>query len=328
MTAAALSSLASRLSLGAPQSFRTLVVVPLLDAATGPSGLLTLEEALAQGMAEVTEVSEAGTVPQLRLLNRGAEELFLLDGEELAGAKQNRILNLSLLVPGRTSLEIPVSCVEQGRWGRRGNRDDFAGTERVAFAKLRRRNAEAVTVSLESGGRRFSDQGAVWDSIAEKSARMSVHSDTGAAAALYEGHRAALDGFVAGIASVPGQVGAAFVVNGRLAGLDLLAGPDLLARLLPKLVRSYALDALDEEIAEGEMADGEMAGLASGTAGMAAIRAAVRAALERAAGLSATRHRAIGRGEDLRLSGEGLVGAALIADGAVVHLGLWDAAYQ
>lgn len=326
MTAAALSSLASRLSLGAPQPFRTLVVVPLIDAATGPSGLLTLEEALARGAAEVTEVSEAGTVPQLRLLNRGAEELFLLDGEELAGAKQNRILNLSLLVPGRTSLEIPVSCVEQGRWGRRGNRDGFAGTERVAFAKLRRRNAEAVTVSLESGGRRLGDQGAVWDSIAEKSARMSVHSDTGAAAALYEGHREALDGFVAGIASVPGQVGAAFVVNGRLAGLDLLAGPDLLARLLPKLVRSYALDALDEETA-GEPSRGPTTGLA-GTAGMTAIQAAVRSALERAAGLSATRHQAIGRGQDLRLSGEGLVGAALIADGALVHLGLWASAYQ
>jgi hypothetical protein len=323
MTVVALSSLAERLSLGEPQRFRALVVVPLLDAATGPSGLLTLEDALARGAAEVTEVSEAGAVPQLRLLNRGAEELFLLDGEELAGAKQNRILNLSLLVPGLTSLEIPVSCVEQGRWGRRGNRDDFAATERVAFAKLRRRNAEAVTRSLESAGLRLGDQGAVWARIAEKSARMSVHSDTGAAAALYEGHREALDGFVAGIASVQGQVGAAFVVNGRLAGLDLLAGPDLLDRLLPKLVRSYALDALDEESAGEELAD-----LTSGTAGMGAIRVAVRAALERAAGLSATRHRAIGRGEDLRLKGEGLVGAALIADGALVHLGLWAVAYR
>jgi hypothetical protein len=323
MTLAALSSLSDRLSLGEPQRFRTLVVVPLLDAAAGPSGLLTLEEALARGTAEVTEVSEAGSVPQLRLLNRGLQELFLLEGEELAGAKQNRILNLSVLVPGLTSLEIPVSCVEQGRWGRRGNRRDFAATERVAFAKLRRRNAEAVTRSLESAGVRLGDQGAVWARIAEKSARMSVHSETGAAAALYEGHRAALDGFVAGIASVQGQVGAVFVVNGRLAGLDLLAGPDLLDRLLPKLVRSYALDALDEERA-GE----DSTHLASGTAGLAAIRAAVREALEQAAGLSATRHRAIGRGEDLRIKGEGLVGAALVADGALVHLGLWAAAYR
>src|SRR5690606_16547180 len=106
MTVVALSAPASRLSLGAPQSFRGLVAVPLVDRAATPSGLLTLDEALASGAAEVTEVSEAGAVLHLRLLNRGAGQLFLLDGEELAGAKQNRILNLSLLVPGGTALDI------------------------------------------------------------------------------------------------------------------------------------------------------------------------------------------------------------------------------
>lgn len=55
---------------------------------------------------------------QLAFRNRGLDPAFLLDGEELVGAKQNRILNLSILVPGQTSLEIPVSCVEQSRWSR------------------------------------------------------------------------------------------------------------------------------------------------------------------------------------------------------------------
>lgn len=49
MTIAVLSALASRLSLGAPQSFRGLVVVPLVDRTAGPSGLLTLDETLASG---------------------------------------------------------------------------------------------------------------------------------------------------------------------------------------------------------------------------------------------------------------------------------------
>lgn len=323
MPVAALSALAPRLSLGAPQSFRGLVVVPLVDAAAGPSGLLTLDEALASGAAEVTEVSEAGAVPHIRLSNRGAGELFLLDGEELAGAKQNRILNLSLLVPGGTALDIPVSCVEQGRWSWRDGKRGFAGTGRVAFAKLRRRNAEAVSFSMQGTGRAGSDQGAVWDSIAEKSARMSVHSDTGAAAALFEGHRAALDAFVEGIVAVPGQVGAAFAVHGRFAGLDLLAGPDLLGRLLPKLVRSCALDALDEEGAQE--AGGKVP---TKDAGLKAIETAVREALAGAAALEASRHQAIGRGHALRLKGEALLGAALIADGALVHLGLWADGYR
>lgn len=315
MTAHEHFALSSRISLGAPQTFRNLAVVPLLDPASPASGLLTLDEALARGVTEITEVSEAGSVPQLRLLNRGPEPVFLIDGEELVGAKQNRILNLSILVPGRTNLDIPVSCVEQGRWAWRSG--GFSSAHRVIYAKLRRGNAEAVSESLASAGSRRGDQGKVWNDISSKSQRMSVHSDTGAASALYERYREDLDEFVAGIEAAPGQVGAAFVVNGRFAGFDLLAGPDLLANLLPKLVRSYALDAMEEN-------ESELRTRAPLTKGMRAIQAALQAV----AHMTANEHPAVGRGQDVRLKGDGLVGGALIAGGALVHLGIWSAAYH
>ena len=218
-------------------------------------------------------------------------------------------------MPERTNLEIPVSCVEQGRWSWRAG--GFSSADRVIYAKLRRSNAEAVSGSLASTGDRRGDQGRVWGDIASKSARMSVHSDTGAVSAIYERYREALDEFVAGIEAAPNQVGAAFVVNGRFAGLDLLAGPDLLARLLPKLVRSYALDAIDGDEASSR-------GGGSATEGMRAIKAALQAV----AHMTAASHPAIGRGKDLRLKGNGLVGGALIAEGALVHLGVWSAAYH
>jgi hypothetical protein len=41
------------------------------------------------------------------------------DGEQLVGAKQNRILNMTVLVAAETEVTIPVSCVERGRWGYR-----------------------------------------------------------------------------------------------------------------------------------------------------------------------------------------------------------------
>jgi len=91
------ADLVANLSLGEAQTFRNLAVVPLIDASRGPAGYLTLDDALARGLTEITEVSEAGSVPQLKLTNRGDGQVFLLDGEELAGAKQNRILNLSIL---------------------------------------------------------------------------------------------------------------------------------------------------------------------------------------------------------------------------------------
>jgi len=315
MSVAELAEISTRLSLGKAQAFRNLAVVPLLDPQAPPSGLLTLDDALSGGATKVTEVSESGSVPQLKLLNRGDGEVFLLDGEELAGAKQNRILNLSVLVPGRSELEIPVSCVEQGRWSWRGR--GFSGTERVIYSKLRRRNSEAVSASLHSFRSPRGDQGQVWEDIAQKSVRMSVHSDTGAASALYERHREDLDEFVVGIAAAPGQVGAAFLVDGQFAGLDLLAGPDLLDRLLPKLVRSYALDAMDE----GE------AGSPTGQRAAPGVDA-VKAVLQAVAEMTAVRHRAVGRGDDLRLEGAGLVGGALVANGTVVHLGVWAEEYR
>ena len=43
-------------------------------------------------------------------------------GEQLAGGKQNRVLNASILVPAKSELPIPVTCVERGRWALRDPR--------------------------------------------------------------------------------------------------------------------------------------------------------------------------------------------------------------
>lgn len=319
MSTPELLALSSRLSLGVAQCFRNLAVVPLLDPTAPASGWLTLDQAIERGAVEITEVSEQGSVPQLKLLNRGAEPVFLLDGEELVGAKQNRILNLSILAPGQAGLDIPVSCVEQGRWSWRSRQ--FKNTERVIYSKLRRRNSEAVSESLHAFQSPRGNQGGVWDDIALKSNRMSVHSDTGAASAIYERFSHDLDEFVAGVKALPGQVGAAFVVDGRFAGLDLLGGPDLVPILLPKLVRSYALDALEE-------ADGREPAAAPGPQVSGDIHVTVRSALDRTGGLTASRSRAVGHGEDLRFRDQDLVGAALIASGSLAHLSLWASDYH
>ena len=110
-----IANLASRISIGEVQAFRNLAVVPLLDPSREPAGYLALDEALRLGQTEITEISDAGSVPQLELRNRGPEEVFLLDGEELIGAKQNRILNLSILVPGHTELEISGLLCRTGK---------------------------------------------------------------------------------------------------------------------------------------------------------------------------------------------------------------------
>ena len=77
----------------------------------------TLDEALAAGTLEVTEITEGGSVPLLKVFNRGAEPVFLMAGEQLVGAKQNRILNTSLLVPAGSELTVPVELRRGGTLG-------------------------------------------------------------------------------------------------------------------------------------------------------------------------------------------------------------------
>lgn len=139
-------------SLGEVQTFANLQITPLLAANTGIADYMTLSEAQVLGLAVVTEVSDSGSVPTLLLENTADKAVFLLDGEELVGAKQNRILNLTLLVPAKTTMEIPVSCVEQGRWSHRTR--EFASAERTFFGKGRARKAARVSENLREWGDR------------------------------------------------------------------------------------------------------------------------------------------------------------------------------
>jgi hypothetical protein len=93
------------------------------------------------------------------VLREIASSVFLLDGEELVGAKQNRVLNLSLMVAPQSKTEIPVSCVESGRW--RMESHSFQAADRVQFARGRAQKMEQVSRSLCLGGEAMSDQAAV-----------------------------------------------------------------------------------------------------------------------------------------------------------------------
>ena len=299
-----MSAIAERLSqvvIEKPQVHHNLSLFPLVAEASADPGYLLLDEALEGGCARVTEVSETGSVPELKFVNGCDRPVFLLDGEELVGAKQNRILNLSILVPAGATIVVPVSCVEAGRWHHES--EEFSTAGRAHFAHGRARKAARVSESMSAYGTRRSDQSEVWDDIAERSARMNVRSETGAAAALYETHRARLEDYDRAFQAVEGQVGALFAINGRVIGFDLFDGSALLEGLLPKLVRSYALDAID--------------------AGESASRTPPEAAaqlIEAAGAAEAERFPAVGRGEDWRIRGEGLAGGALVDEGRVVHL--------
>jgi hypothetical protein len=294
----------SSIAFGSELTFENLTMVPLLaNEAPTSAGYDVLDEALASGSFEITEVSDHGSVPELRVVNRGEKPVLIVDGEELTGAKQNRVVNLTILVPAHSDLTIPVSCVEAGRWRARSKK--FAAAPRAQYATGRARRMSQVTACMRDAGARFADQADVWKDIADKSARMGASSPTSAMEALFVDHAAKLDAFVSALHPVKNQVGALFSVAGQIVGLDLFDRPSTLRKVLPKLVRSVAIDALDTR-------GSALPGLTTAAAAPHFIAALASAPAQVSP--------AIGLGEDVRLSGPALTGAALSVDGAVVHL--------
>lgn len=296
------------LALGAPRTFRGLTVSPLLCGTAHTPDYVTLDEALDRRLARVTELSEGGSVPELRFVNESAEKILLVDGEELVGAKQNRVLNVSILVGGRQTVTIPVSCVEQGRWHYASA--EFASAGRAHFARGRAARTTQVSASLRACGTRRSDQSQVWEAVGDMAALFGAASPTGAMGAIFEKRGDDLRDYERGLPPQQGQAGAVFAVGREILGLDLFDAPATLAKLWAKLLGSYALEALQETPETPQ--DGEAAA--------ECLRGDVAAFLPRVGTARAARFPGVGLGGDVRLEGPGLCGGALEEGGRVVHL--------
>jgi hypothetical protein len=156
------------LQIAQAQHYGNLTLLPLVAAETATQPYLTLDEALERHLARITELTESGVVPELRFDNLSDQRILLLDGEELVGAKQNRVLNITILVAGHAQIVIPVSCVERGRWHHLSR--EFHSAKRALYARARAAKMEQVSFSCAANGSRRSDQSAVWADIEAKSA--------------------------------------------------------------------------------------------------------------------------------------------------------------
>jgi hypothetical protein len=187
-------------ALGQAQHHEDLTIFPILAETERelPYGLMA--EALAKGILTIRE-KDGGTVPILIAINNGIQPILILDGEQLIGAKQNRMTNRSIILPPNNITEIPVSCMEEGRWHFRS--DTFAPAPQHAPSKVRKkaREMEARAVSdaaMRGYGARTShrdlamSQGAVWDQIREFEDNLGLSSETGALDSVFESRRSEL----------------------------------------------------------------------------------------------------------------------------------------
>jgi hypothetical protein len=228
---------------GNPVGHGALTVFPLFAETPGPVDYLLADEAIAAGTVTVEEVGTAGSVRELLVDNRTASLVLFLEGEELRGAKQNRILNTSVLIDAATKAKIPVSCVEQGRW-RYKSRYFVSGGSHASY-KLRHVLKRSVDRSSKAGRGHLSDQGEVWAEVGRQMACLGSQSPTGAMADTYDAHRDSLAEFRARLGYVGGAAGLAVAVGSKVVSVDLFDKPDTCRKVWDRLLTGFVMDALE-----------------------------------------------------------------------------------
>jgi hypothetical protein len=292
----------SDLHLGSMQSFQNMDVIPIFATHNGGTEYITLKEALDKDIITITELNQSGSVPELKVVNKSAELILLLDGEELIGAKQNRVLNTSVLLKGNSETIIPVSCTEQGRWSYRS--EAFADSDAMLASKVRLKKVRSVSASLRQDQSYSSDQGAVWQDIQEMHSKANVKSSTGAMKDVYTSRESELSQYAQSFSYVPNQQGVVVFINGKVAGMDVLSQKSAFEKIHLKLIKSYAMDAI----------------LDSTKPGTSGKDAETKTFLKEITGCRESRFASIGLGEDYRYEDKKSLGSALLFEDKVIHL--------
>tara|TARA_B100000676_G_scaffold267352_1_gene281652 strand:- start:10387 stop:11547 length:1161 start_codon:yes stop_codon:yes gene_type:complete len=198
---------------------------------------------LTKGKVVITEVGQQGFVPRLRAENRTKFFVLLIEGDQLLGAKQNRICNSTVLLKPNAVSEIPVSCVEEGRWQHVSK--NFSSSNFHAAPTLRRRLAESKKHTRQaSHGQRAheSNQTMVWNEVQEFASCAGVHSETQAMEEVFEKSRERQP--VQQRLECPKNTnGWILAIDGRVVSVDLFGTPKLCRQAWDRMVHSAAMEA-------------------------------------------------------------------------------------
>jgi len=294
------------LDFGELQHYKNMAVIPLMTELNDSPRYLTLKQALDRHELVIGEVSQEGRVPELKVQNKSGTPVLLLDGEELAGAKQNRVLNTTILLEENAETIIPVSCTEQRRWAYESK--EFAESGTVMIPRMRKMKSQTVSDSLHESREYRSDQGTVWTSIDELSEQTGIHSRTAAMRDVYEAKEKELDEFLGTFTCLPQQKGLLTFIDEEIVGFDFISLDTAYALLYPKLVKSYAMEALMQKSPQSGKPAADKA----------------KDFLKEASRCKEKKYKSVGKGDDHRFEGKLLVGSALKFQKKVIHMAFFS----
>lgn len=197
-------------------------------------------EAIEKNYVEIKEVNEGGSVNNLFVINYSDKFVFFMDGDILQGAKQNRVINTSMLVAPKTKINVPVSCVEAGRW--RYSSSKFYSSEHIAPSKLRSEKAKHLKKNLEEKNEYYSDQGVVWNKVSDYEAMHRMSSATSDLSSIYNGRKSEFNEFIKSF-EINGEAnGTAIFVKNKILNIDVFNRGNIYSEYFPKILQSAAME--------------------------------------------------------------------------------------
>jgi hypothetical protein len=163
--------------------------------------------------------------------------------------------------------------------------------------------SEQVQRSVRARGEFQADQSAIWQDISERAARRNAMSPSMAMAGIYEKDSPSLQEYLSHFTLIGSQVGAVFMINGKVVGVDAFGKPETFSKTFKKLVESYAMDAIDWQKRKRIGLRSEVTRF---TEGMLKWQVEV--------------HASVGLGKDCRMESSHLTGFALALDDQILHM--------
>ena len=250
----------------------------LADESTASADLITLDEGLRSGKVTITEfgadgrshtinrrqMGDSAEVNRLALTNKSGKALVLIAGEMILGGRQDRIVGHDCIIESsNTPVPLDVFCVEHGRWSGSVAFGESAG---IASGGGRSSGSGVGSVGPGSGGtigltapmalpnvrekaqaRKSQDE--VWSEVAETVTVTGTSTSTGTLKSVYQDKRvnAKLDGYeraFRGKLSAGNIVGVVAAIDGKIVSADVFANHSLFQAYWPKMLNSYALEAV------------------------------------------------------------------------------------
>ena len=214
-----------------PQVHENIAIIPLKTERTYID-ILTLKKGLELGLVEVKEC-ETSQVNTVIVKNHSVTPLILIDGEEIIGGDQNRIVNSTILIDAESEMKIPVSCSEKHRWA---YKSEFKHSDYIANYKTRRAKEYASRVSS-------SFQDVIWSSIDSLEMEQDYASPTSAMDGSYENIKASHNEILKQFKVIAGQTGVLIMVDGEIKGFELFLNSEIYREFHEKILKSYLIDS-------------------------------------------------------------------------------------